>query len=102
MTVEAFPQSYRGVRCLSCRQPIPLPAILFRMGSKLVGSGPDSALEHPIKVFSLRCRACEREKPHRTTDVTNFEGAPRARNSRSHVGSGKRPLVPGSSTGDES
>ena len=102
MTVEAFPQSYRGVRCLSCRQPIPLPAILFRLGSKFVGNCPDSALEHPVKVFSLRCRAWEREKPYRTTDITNFGGAPRARMSRSLVGPGKHPLVLGSSTGEQS
>jgi|HubBroStandDraft_5_1064220.scaffolds.fasta_scaffold56556_2 hypothetical protein len=92
MNVETFPQSYSGVRCLSCRQPIPLPAILFRMGSKIVGSGSDSALDHPIRVFSLRCRACEREKPYRTSDITNFEGTPRARLSRSLVGRAKHRL----------
>jgi hypothetical protein len=102
MTVGALPQSHPGVRCLSCRQPIPLPAILFRLGSKFVGNCPDSALEHPIKVFSLRCRAWEREKPDRTPDTTNFEGAPRAGMSRSLVGPGKHPLVPGSSTGEQS
>jgi hypothetical protein len=102
MTVEAFPQSHRGVRCLSCRQPIPLPAILFRLGSKFVGNCPDLALEHTIKVFSLRCRAWEREKPDRTTDVTNFEGAPRAGMSRSLGGPASTPLVPGSSTGEQS
>jgi hypothetical protein len=86
MNVEAIQQSYRGVRCLSCRQPIPLPAILIKMDSTLRSKAPDSAHEHPTRVFSLRCRACEREKPYRASDITDFEGAPRARVSRSHAG----------------
>jgi len=74
MNVEAVRQSYRGVRCLSCRQPIPLPAILAH-----------SAHEHPGRVFSLRCRACEREKPYRASEITEFEGAPRTRVSGSRA-----------------
>ncbi len=74
MNMEAVRQSYRGVRCLSCRQPIPLPAILTH-----------SAHEHPGRVFSLRCRACEREKPYRATEIMDFEGAPRARVSGSRA-----------------
>ena len=74
MNVEAVRQSYRGVRCLSCRQPIPLPAILSH-----------SAHEHPGRVFSLRCRACEREKPYRASEITEFEGAPRTRVSGSRA-----------------
>jgi hypothetical protein len=86
MTVEAAPQSYRGVHCLSCRQPIPLPAILFRMDSAVLGNTLDLAPAHRTRVFSLRCRACEREKPYRATDIMVFEGAPRLRVSRSHLG----------------
>jgi hypothetical protein len=85
MSLEAVPQSYRGVRCLSCRQPIPLPAILIEMDSTLRNKAPDSTNEHPKRVFSLRCRACEREKPYRASDIMDFEGAPRTRVSRSHT-----------------
>jgi hypothetical protein len=74
MNLETAQQSYRGVRCLSCRQPIPLPAILTH-----------SAHEHPARVFSLRCRACEREKPYRTSEIMDFEGAPRTRVSGSRA-----------------
>jgi len=82
MDRETVPQSYRGVRCLSCRQPIPVPAILVAMDSALSGKGSAAAHEHPTRVFSLRCRACEREKPYRASDIMDFEGAPRTRPSR--------------------
>jgi hypothetical protein len=74
MNSETVQQSYRGVRCLSCRQPIPLPAILTH-----------SAHEHPGRVFSLRCRACEREKPYRASEIMDFEGSPRTRVTRSQL-----------------
>lgn len=86
MDLETVQQSYRGVRCLSCRQPIPLPAILVAMDSTLSGKGSAAAHEHPTRVFSLRCRACEREKPYRASDIMDFEGAPRTRPSRSLTG----------------
>jgi len=82
MTQDTIKQSYRGVRCLSCRQPIPLPAILLRMESANKGKESDSPQEHHARVFSLRCRSCEREKPYRATDVIDFEGAPKPRLSR--------------------
>ena len=78
-------QSYRGVRCMSCRQPIPLPAILVEIDSRLRGLSSERADEHSARVFSLRCRACEREKPYRTSDILDFEGEPRPRVSRSHL-----------------
>jgi hypothetical protein len=84
MNQEAVQQSYRGVRCLSCTQPIPLPSILIEMGSTLRGVSVRSD-EHSARVFSLRCRFCEREKPYRMSDIMDFEGEPRRRASRSHV-----------------
>jgi hypothetical protein len=90
MMTEAGKQSYLGVRCLSCRQPIPVPSIL--VGSISAAEQEDSFLSFAQynRVFSLRCRACEREKPYRASDVVEFEGAPVARPSRgrSHGESG--------------
>jgi len=83
MNQEAVQQSYRGVRCLSCRQPIPLSRILIDMDSRLRGLTTEGADEHCARVFSLRCRACEREKPYRATDIVDFDGEPRPRASRS-------------------
>jgi hypothetical protein len=83
MIQEAVKHSYRGVRCLSCLQPIPLPGILLRMDQSLREAG--AVQEHPTRVFSLRCRACEKEKPYRANDIVEFEGEPRARVSHSRV-----------------
>lgn len=83
MNQEAVQQSYRGVRCMSCRQPIPLPGILIEMDFRLRGLSTEHADEHCARVFSLRCRACEREKPYRASDIMDFDGEPRVRASRS-------------------
>ena len=85
MIEEATKQSYRGVRCLSCRQPIPLPAILLKMDSILQENEVGADQEHPTRVFSLRCRACEREKPYDAADILDFEGVPRTRVSLSRL-----------------
>jgi hypothetical protein len=91
MMTQAEKQSYLGVRCLSCRQPIPVPAIL--VGSISTVERENSLLPHEEhdRVFSLRCRSCEREKPYRASDVVEFEGAPVARISRAraHRSSGR-------------
>ena len=83
---QADKQSYLGVRCLSCRQPIPVPSIL--LGS-ISAAGQESSLlshEEHDRVFSLRCRSCEREKPYRASDVVEFEGepVPRVSHARAH------------------
>jgi hypothetical protein len=85
MNQEIVKQSYRGVLCKSCRQPIPLPGILVKMELAIQGKEPSSAHEHHSRVFSLRCRACEREKPYRATEVADFQGTPRARVSRERL-----------------
>jgi len=85
MSHNAVQQSYRGVLCLSCRQPIPLPAILIDIDSRLRGLIAGNAEEPSTRVFSLRCRSCEREKPYRMTDIVDFSGEPKVRVSRSQL-----------------
>lgn len=75
MTQDVTKESYRGVLCLSCRQPIPLPPIVVRM--EALPQGQHS--EQRERVFSLRCRACDREKPYRSRDILEFDGTPRPR-----------------------
>lgn len=79
MTVDVPKQSYRGVLCMSCRQPIPLPAILNAL--EAVPEKSSEADSHPAlageRVFSLRCRACGREKPYRSMEIIELEGSPR-------------------------
>jgi hypothetical protein len=71
MTLDVPRQFYRGVLCMSCRQPIPLPPIV----SSLEGSSKDS--ETGQRAFSLRCRACGWETPYRSAEIVEVEGAPR-------------------------
>jgi hypothetical protein len=66
-------QSYRGVLCASCRQPIPVPAIVITMEAETHEE------ERHVRVFNVRCRACEKELPYRSTDIVEYQGAPRAR-----------------------
>jgi hypothetical protein len=79
MSQEAKIQHYRGVLCGYCRQPIPLPGIVER--STAQDSDPASH-DRVAHAFNLRCRACEREKPYRRSDISEFEGTPRPRFSR--------------------
>jgi hypothetical protein len=83
MTQEAIKQSYRGVLCLSCRQPIPLPGIVLSMESSRKNQESGLGNMNHDRVFSLRCRACEREKPYRSSDIVDFEGTPTSRRPRS-------------------
>jgi hypothetical protein len=59
-----------------------VPSIL--LGGVSAAEQEDSLLstEQHDRVFSLRCRSCEREKPYRASDVVEFEGAPVVRMSR--------------------
>ena len=79
MMVQEFKeQRYRGVLCSCCRQPIPLPAIIARMEVAPV----EEQGEAGDRVFSLRCRACEREMPYRASEIIEIAGTPRPRGSR--------------------
>ena len=82
MMTQIDKQSYLGVRCLSCRQPIPLPSILVESVSAAAAEDSSFSYARYNRVFSLRCRSCEREKPYRASDVVEFEGAPMPRVSR--------------------
>jgi hypothetical protein len=80
MNQETVP-TYRGVICQCCRQPIPLPGIVLRMEASLepyeLGAGQKSG-----RVFTLRCRSCEKEMPYRTSEIVDVEGTPKPRPSR--------------------
>jgi hypothetical protein len=71
--MQDITQSYRGVLCVSCKQAIPVPAIVVNMEAE---SGD---VEQTVRVFNLRCRACEKEHPYRSTDIVEFNGTPRVR-----------------------
>ena len=78
MNQQLEKQSYAGVVCRSCRQAIPLPAIVISMASEI--EKDPSGRENPQGcVFTLRCRACDKELPYRVVDIVDFEGTPRPR-----------------------
>jgi hypothetical protein len=68
-------QSYSGVLCRSCRQPIPLPTVVE------ASSADRESRQEETRVFNLRCRACDKERPYRRSDIAVFEGTPRPRTS---------------------
>lgn len=75
-TEERVVQSYRGVLCGHCHQPIPLPEIVERLAA---ADAESPSATGNIRSFHLRCRVCEREKTYHTGDITEFDGAPRTR-----------------------
>lgn len=80
MVQEKRQESYRGVLCSFCRQPIPLPAIVARAEEARNGPGADRAFDGVERSFHIRCRACEKEASYHSRDVVDVEGAPRLRN----------------------
>ena len=84
MNQELMKPSYRGVFCQCCRQPIPLPAIVLHIESSRDQSESALRQHQGSRVFSLRCRSCDKEMPYRTADVADIEGSPKLRISRVH------------------
>jgi len=74
MTIETDRQTFRGVVCLHCRGPIPVPDIV-----RILQAADSEGLDSPRRksqVFNLRCPACHKEKPYRTMEILDFEGTP--------------------------
>ncbi|MFY9691167.1 MAG: hypothetical protein WA369_01670 [Candidatus Acidiferrales bacterium] len=78
MNQQLEKQVYAGVVCRCCRQAIPLPSIVLSMAAEIDGD-PSSLETVQARVFSLRCRACDKEMPYRVDEIVDFEGTPRAR-----------------------
>src|SRR5579862_2374472 len=77
MTLETESQHFRGVVCLHCKAPIPVPSIVGRVVVQ-TDEGEQSWQENS-SVFALRCPTCQKEKPYRTREIVDFEGTPQAR-----------------------
>ena len=74
MTIEMERPTFRGVVCLHCKAPIPVPAIV---GSLQASSNEESeSSQRKSQVFNLRCPCCLKEKPYRTREIVAFEGKP--------------------------
>jgi len=73
MTLETERPTFRGVVCLHCKAPVPVPAIV---GSLLAASADAESSQRKSQVFNLRCPCCHKEKPYRTREIVDFEGTP--------------------------
>ena len=74
MTTEMERPTFRGVVCLHCKTPIPVPAIV---GSLQAYSPEDvESLQRKAQVFNVRCPHCLKERPYRTREIVDFEGTP--------------------------
>jgi hypothetical protein len=76
MTSEIERPTFRGVICLHCKTPIPVPAIVG--GLQASSTDEAEALQRKSQVFNLRCPCCLKEKPYRTREIVSFEGKPEA------------------------
>jgi hypothetical protein len=82
MTHEEAKQLYRGVLCFYCHQPIPISATAAHREKKLRLTEMNPTRELGSCVFTLRCRACEREGVYAGANFKDFEGTPRVRTRR--------------------
>jgi cytochrome c5 len=84
--IQEAKQQYRGVLCVHCRQPIPLPATVSRQASEAAEPESGNAEAMGSRVFTLRCRVCHEEGLYSERKIIECEGAPRTRISRSKSG----------------
>lgn len=73
MTLETERPTFRGVVCLHCKAPVPVPAIV---GSLQAANEGSESSARKSQVFNLRCPSCHKEKPYRTREIVDFEGTP--------------------------
>jgi hypothetical protein len=73
MTIETERPTFRGVVCLHCKAPVPVPAIV---GNPQAAGEEIESSQRKSQVFNLRCPTCHKEKPYRTREILDFEGTP--------------------------
>lgn len=73
MTIETERPTFRGVQCLHCKAPIPVPAIVASLDTS---SNDGTLSQRKSQVFNVRCPSCHKEKPYRTREIVEFEGTP--------------------------
>jgi hypothetical protein len=81
MAQENAVEGYRGVLCVECEQPIPLPPIVAELEAQSRQSGDETARSG--RVYTLRCRVCDKEYLYQAADIRDFEGTPKVRQKRS-------------------
>jgi len=74
MTQEQLQQSYRGVVCLHCKNPIPISPLVASIEAESPQATPGR--HQKCQVFHLRCSACGKEKPYKIDEIRQFDGSP--------------------------
>jgi len=77
--IQEAKQSYRGVLCTHCRQPIPVPKAIVKAEAQVTAADGGLALELGPRVYTLRCRACQGESLYAESKFIDCEGTPRTR-----------------------
>jgi hypothetical protein len=95
VTTTQAKQTYRGVLCFHCRQPIPLSASGVRREKDITNQEASDLDDFAPRHFTLRCRACHKEGFYTPTEVIDCEGAPRdrGRQTRPIIIDAKRKLI---------
>ncbi|MCU1341130.1 MAG: hypothetical protein JWN92_553 [Candidatus Acidoferrum typicum] len=87
MTQEQLQQSYRGVVCLHCKNPIPISPLVASIEAEGPGHEKTPGRHQKCQVFHLRCAACGKEKPYKIDEIREFEGSPVTESSRAQLAS---------------
>jgi hypothetical protein len=85
--IQEAKQQYRGVLCVHCRQPIPLPTTGSRRAAAPEAENSGQRHDPGPPVFTLRCRVCQEEGLYTESKFIDCEGTPRMRPSRSRKAS---------------
>jgi hypothetical protein len=76
MTQETQNDSYRGVQCLHCEQPIPIPPLVASIEAEIHKIEATPLRHRKCQVFHLRCMACGKERPYQISEILLIEGMP--------------------------
>lgn len=76
MTQDTQQQSYRGVKCLNCKEPIPISPLVAGIEAELRDAEHAPTKHRKCQVFHLRCVICGKEKPYKIGEILEFEGMP--------------------------
>jgi hypothetical protein len=76
MSQQLEQHTYSAVLCRACRQPIPVPGIVLRLREEARASAEPDQQD---RVFRVRCRSCEAEKPYWASQIIEVEGEPKRR-----------------------
>jgi hypothetical protein len=77
---EPASNTYLGIACSRCREPIPVSAKLAERAGQHNCEETDGTHSFP-----LRCRACNEEGVYAVTEIRDFKGEPMRRRSREHA-----------------